>query len=90
MPDQPSPRLSIARVAFAGVITTATFFVLCWLGALLPVGPASHMCLRLFTAEQGATFAALLQGIRWSITFGLIAGGPFAFSCNALSWLERK
>ena len=90
MPDQLNLILSTTRVALASAITAAAFYVLCWLGALLPIGRASHMYLGLFTAEPGATLAALFQGICWSIAFGLIAGGLFAFSYNALSWPERK
>jgi hypothetical protein len=89
MSDQPKLKLSIIRVALAGAISAAAFFTLCWLGALLPIGPASHMYLNLFTAEPGASIAALFQGICWSIAFGLIAGGLFALVYNALSWLER-
>ena len=63
MPDQLNPRPSITRVALAGAITTAAFFVLCWLGARLLIGPASHIYLGLFTAEPGATLAALFQRI---------------------------
>jgi len=90
MADQTNQKLSVIRVALAGAISAAAFFTLCWLGALLSIGPASHMYLNLFTVEQGASIAALLVGICWSIAFGLIAGGLFAIVYNALAWLDRR
>lgn len=90
MSDQPKMKLGVARVAVTGAITAAAFFVLCWLGALLPIGPASHMYLNLFTSETGSSITALFQGICWSIAFGLIAGGLFSLVYNALSSLDRN
>ena len=90
MLDQINPRLNVARVARASAITMAAFFVLCWLGALLPIGPASHMHLGPFTADPGVTFVALFQRVCWSIAFGLIVGCLNASRYNGLPWLERK
>lgn len=90
MSDQLKMKLGVARVAVAGAITAAVFYALCWLGAFLPIGPASHMYLNLFTSEPGSSTTALLQGTCWSIAFGLIAGGLFALVYNALSSLDRN
>lgn len=90
MSDQLKMKLGVVRVAVAGAITAAVFFALCWLGAFLPIGPASHMYLNLFTSEPGASVTTLFQGICWSIAFGLIAGGLFALVYNALSSLDSK
>jgi len=90
MSDQLKMKLGVARVAVAGAITAAVFFALCWLGSFLPIGPASHMYLNLFTSEQGSSATALFQGLCWSIAFGLIAGGLFALVYNALSSLDRN
>ncbi len=88
MPDQPSShKLSIVRIALAGAATAAIFFVLCWLGALLPIGPATHMYLKLFTNAEATSAIALVQGVCWSIGFGLIVGGLFAWTYNLLARL---
>ena len=83
-------KLGIARVALAGAGTAAVFFALCWLGTFLPIGPATHMYLGLFTNAEPSSGYALVQGICWSLAFGLIAGGLFALSYNLLASLDRK
>lgn len=90
MDDNQSRKIGVTRVAVAGAISATAFFILCWVGALLPIGPASHMYLSLFTSEQTPSIVSLFQGICWSLAFGLIAGGLFALSYNALSGLERR
>ena len=90
MDDNTNRRIGVARVAVAGAISATAFFILCWVGALLPIGPASHMYLSLFTTGQTSSLVGLFQGICWSLAFGLIAGGLFALSYNALSGLERR
>jgi hypothetical protein len=82
--------LSITRVALAGAAAAATFFALCWLGSFLPIGPASHQYLLLFTKADPASAAALVQGVCWSIAFGLLAGGLFAGSYNLLAGLYKR
>ena len=90
MDDNQNRKIGVTRVAVAGAISATAFFILCWVGALLPIGPASHMYLSLFTSEQTSSIVSLFQGICWSLAFGLIAGGLFALSYNALSGLERR
>lgn len=89
MSDQTKMKLGVVRVAVAGALSAAVFFALCWLGSFLPIGPASHMYLNLFTSEPGSSATALFQGLCWSLAFGLIAGGLFALVYNALSSLDR-
>lgn len=90
MSDQSKLKLGVFRVAVAGAITAAAFFALCWIAALLPIGPASHMYLSLFTSAPGSSVAGLVQGIGWSVVFGLIAGGLFARVYNVLAPLDGK
>jgi hypothetical protein len=40
--DLPSRRADVLRCALTGAISAPAFFILCWLGAFLPVGPATH------------------------------------------------
>lgn len=86
--DTSGRKLSIARVALAGAASAAIFFALCWAGTFLPIGPATHMYLGLFTNAEPSSGFALVQGVCWSIAFGLIAGGLFAWVYNLLARLD--
>ena len=90
MDDNQSREIGVTRVALAGAISATAFFILCWVGSLLPIGPASHMYLSLFNSVQTSSIVSLFQGMCWSLAFGLIAGGLFALSFNALSGLGRR
>lgn len=82
-------RAQVLRFALAGALSAGIFYIVCWLGAFLPIGPATHMYLKLFTnAEINSSFA-LIQGLCWSIAFGLIAGALIAFCYNLLAPLGR-
>jgi hypothetical protein len=84
-------RIGVRRLSLTGAIVAGLFYSLCWAGALiLPVGPASHMYLQLFTSAEISSGTALLQGLLWSVVFGLLIGALFAFVYNLLSSLERK
>ncbi|MEO7634751.1 MAG: hypothetical protein ABIS38_03770 [Sphingomicrobium sp.] len=65
------------------------FYVVCWLGAFVPIGPAPHMYLSLFTNAEITSILALVQGLGWSLAFGLIAGALIAFCYNLLAPLDR-
>lgn len=83
-------KLNVARLALTGAIASGAFFVLCWLGVQFPIGPATHMYIQLFTnADVGSTLA-LVQGLCWSLVFGLVAGALIALAFNALAWLEQR
>ena len=82
--------LSIVRVALAGAAAAATFFAICWLGSFLPIGPASHQYLQLFTKADPASAIALVQGVCWSVAFGLIAGGLFATFYNLFAGMGKR
>lgn len=79
--------LSVMRVALAGAAAAATFFALCWVGSFVPIGPASHQYLQLFTKADPASAIALVQGVGWSVAFGLLAGGMFAGFYNLFAGL---
>ena len=76
---------SVLRLALTGALAAGV----CWLGAFLPIGPATHMYLRLFTNAEINSSYALVQGLCWSIAFGLIAGALIAFFYNLLAPLDR-
>lgn len=83
-------RVNISRFAFTGALVAITFFILCWIGGLLPFGLASHMYVQLFTAAQPSSGLALILGVCWSLVFGLIAGGLVAFYYNLLALLDAR
>ncbi len=83
-------KLSVARLAATGAVAAAVFYALCWIGAVALTGPASHMYVQLFTSAEINSGAALLEGIIWSIAFGLIAGALVALFYNVFAFLDRK
>ncbi len=83
-------KLGIARVAIASAATTVAFYVICWVGAFLPIGPATHMYLQLFTNAEVASVTALAVGLCWSLAFGLIAGTMFAVFYNLFAGFDHR
>lgn len=83
-------QLGVARLAVTGALAALVFYVLCWIGALLPLGYVPHMYLQLFTSAEISSGAALIEGGFWSIAFGLIGGALIAFFYNAMAFLERR
>ena len=83
-------RLGVVRLAATGAVAAAAFVALCWLGAFLPAGPATHMYLQLFTDADMTSIEALLEGLCWSAAFGLVAGALVALIYNALGALDRR
>ena len=85
-----SRKANVLRSALTGALSAGAFFVFCWVGAFLPIGPATHMYLALFTNAEINSSLALVQGLCWSLGFGLIAGSLIAFIYNLLAPLERR
>jgi hypothetical protein len=83
-------QVNVSRIALTGAAAAAIFYMLCWLGAILSLGPLSHMYLQLFTVAEMTSASALLQGTLWSFVFGLVAAGLFAIVYNILVPLERR
>ena len=86
----PSHKLSVKRLAATGALVTGVFYIFCWIGAQLPIGPATHQYLRLFTNADLSAGRSLLEGTAWSVAFGLIAGSLAAVFYNALGSLDRR
>ncbi len=82
-------RANVLRFALTGALAAAVFYAICWLGAFLPIGPATHMYLKLFTSADINSGLALVQGLCWSFGFGLIAGALIASIYNLLAPLDR-
>ena len=82
-------RANVLRFALTGALAAAIFYAICWLGAFLPIGPATHMYLKLFTDADINSSLALVQGLCWSLGFGLIVGALIAFIYNLLAPLDR-
>ena len=80
---------SVLRSAVTGALAAGIFYIICWLGAFLPIGPATHMYIALFTNAEMTSGLALVQGLSWSIVFGLVAGTLISFIYNVLAPLER-
>ena len=87
--DGSGGRAHVLRFALTGALAAAIFYAICWLGAFLPIGPATHMYLKLFTSADVNSSLALVQGLCWSLAFGLIAGSLIASIYNLLAPLER-
>jgi hypothetical protein len=71
--DAATSRPDVVRFALAGALSATIFFFLCWVGAFLPFGPATHMYLQLFTSADFNSGLALWQGLCWSLAFAVIA-----------------
>ena len=83
-------RIGVVRLAVTGALAAGIFYALCWLGArILPIGPASHMYLQLFTSAEPLSTTALIQGVVWSVAFGFIGGALVAALYNALGRLQH-
>ncbi len=88
--DTASGKVDIVRFALTGALSATIFFFLCWLGALLPFGPATHMYLQLFTSADVNSGLALWQGLCWSLAFGLIAGALIALSYKLVAAVDGR
>jgi len=82
-------KASVRRLALTGALSAGLFYLICWLGAFLPLGPATHMYIKLFTGAEINSTLALVQGMGWSLVFGLIAGTLIATFYNLLAPLDR-
>lgn len=85
-----SRRLNVSRMALTAAFTGVLFIVLCWVGAVIGIGPLTHMYIQLFSAAEVTSVLSLLIGICWSLFGGLIAGGLFALIYNLLAPLEAR
>ena len=85
----PTRRLNLLRVTIATSLAATAFLLLCWIGARIGFGPATHMYIGLFSDAGVTSAAALLVGLCWSFGGGAIAGFLYAFIYNLLAPLER-
>lgn len=83
-------RLTVTRLAVAGGVTAALIFVLCWIGAFIPYSSPTHAYIGLFTSADLKSTAALAEGSLWSLLFGGLSGGLFAFVYNLFASLDRR
>ena len=82
-------RLSTLRLALTGSLSGALFYVICWIGSLVP-GTPGHMYLELFTTSDVSTTSALVQGVVTSIIGGFVIGGLIAWVYNLLAFVDRR
>lgn len=85
-----SPQLGVLRLALTGALAAGIFYALCWSGARVGFGNATHRYLALFTDAEILSGTALVEGVCWSIAFGLIAGALIALIYNALAFLDGR
>ena len=85
-----SSRVGVIRFALTGALAATTFFIICWLGAVLGIGFVTHMYIELFTYAEMGSGLALLQGACLSLLFGLVVGGLIAFFYNLLAPLDGR
>ena len=88
--DTARSRPDVVRFALTGALSATLFFFLCWVGAFLPFGPATHMYLQLFTSADVNSGLALWQGLCWSLAFGLIAGAIIALSYKLVAAIDGR
>jgi hypothetical protein len=84
-----SHRIGITRATLSGAITLGMLFVLCWIGARLPLITVSHMFVQLFTTEPMTSTGALLEGTLWSVVFGGLFAFVAASTYNLMGALDR-
>lgn len=84
------PRVPVIRTGFAAAATAFVFLLFCWLGAVIGIGPASHMVLGMFSGFDAVSVTALLVGLCWALVGGFVAGALFAVMFNALAFLDRR
>ena len=82
--------LGVLRLALTGALAATVFYVFCWIGTQIPFGTLSHMYLQLFTKADPSSTAALVEGVGWSLGFGLIMGALIAAIYNALAVVDRR
>lgn len=85
-----SRRLNVSRVALTTAFTAVLFTTLCWIGAVIGIGPLTHMYIQLFSPAEVSSGLSLLIGLCWSLVGGLIAGALFAWIYNLLAPLHAR
>ena len=83
-----SRRLNVLRVTVATSLAGTAFIILCWIGAVIGFGPASHMYVNMFSNAGVSSLPALLAGICWSFLGGGVIGAVYALIYNAFASLE--
>jgi len=84
------PRLPVIRAGFAAAATALVFLLLCWVGGIIGIGPASHMVVGLFSGVATFSVSALLVGLCWALIGGFAVGALFAVMFNSLAFLDRR
>ena len=85
-----SSKVGVLRFALTGALAATTFFLICWLGAVLGIRFVTHMYIELFTSAEMGSGLALLQGACLSLVFGLVVGGLIAVFYNLLAPLDGR
>ena len=75
-------RIDVVRCTVAVAVTMALLFALCWLGAFLSIGPATHMFVALFTTAAPISMFVPVAGVCSALFFGGLAGAIFALTFN--------
>lgn len=85
-----SKNIGVLRLAATAGVSAAALFVLCWVGTFIPFSSPTHAYIALFTLAEPSSVQALVQGICWSLLFGVLAGAAIAIFYNAFSWLQPR
>lgn len=85
MPNRSNETLSPSAAAVGLSVALIVLFVVCALVQLAaPSLQAAHAWVGLFTTAPLLSFQAWIEGIAFSIVFGVIAGAVFTFVYNSV------
>ena len=88
--SRPASGTGLVRFGVTGALTFAALFLVYWLVSLLQVGSPRLMLYRALSNDGLLSSHALLQGLCWSLTFGLIAGVLVALVYGGSGRFSRK
>jgi S1-C subfamily serine protease len=85
MSDQSNGTLSLSGAAVGLGVALVALFVICAVVQLIaPNIQATHAWIGLFTTAELPSLRAWIEGIVFSVVFGLVVGGIFALAYNRI------
>lgn len=82
--------IGVFRLAATLGIAAGLIFILCWAGTFIAFASPTHAYVGLFTDAETQSILALIQGIVWSLLFGILSGGLIGSLFNLFASLDRR